>query len=179
MRVVPCRVVCYYNFNVKSWSKKMREGSLGIWNGSIHLPFLLVSKCAQRKRKKQGVESWSWRKGIILYQTTVISPFGQVAMVGFSLLHQWRYGRPILWACSFIFLLPVLSWRKTLFIFDSHLQMHFSLCHLWWKHMCDHGQGFPFLKCLLLLLLCQCVSEENESWMRPLFGFALSLETGS
>lgn len=53
-----------------------------------------------------------------------------------------------------------------------------SLRHLRWKHMCDHGQHFPFLKCLLLLSLCQFVSEENSSWKTPLFGFALSMETG-
>lgn len=49
MSIVPCRVVCYYKFNVKSGSKKMREGGLGISNGSICLLFLLVSKCAKRK----------------------------------------------------------------------------------------------------------------------------------
>ena len=32
----------------------MREGCLGIWNGSIHLPFLLVSKCALRTRKSKA-----------------------------------------------------------------------------------------------------------------------------
>lgn len=30
MRIVPRRVVCYYKFNVKSGSKKMREGGLDI-----------------------------------------------------------------------------------------------------------------------------------------------------
>lgn len=54
----------------------------------------------------------------------------------------------------------------------------FFLCHSRWKHVCDHGQHFPFLKCRLLLLLCQFVSEENGSWKTPLFGFALSMETG-
>lgn len=68
--------------------------------------------------------------------------------------------------------------ENSIYFWQSFTDALFSLCHLWWKHMCDHGQGFPFLKCLLLLLLCQCVSEENDSWKRPLFGFALSMETG-
>lgn len=69
---------------------------------------------------------------------------------------------------------------KTQFIFwQSFTHAPFSpLCHSRWKHVCDHGQHFPFLKCLLLLLLCQCVGEENGSWKTPLFGFALSMETG-
>lgn len=68
--------------------------------------------------------------------------------------------------------------ENSIYFWQSFTDALFSVCHLWWKHMCDHGQGFPFLKCLLLLLLCQCVSEENDSWKKPLFGFALSMETG-
>lgn len=51
------------------------------------------------------------------------------------------------------------------------MRLFSSLCHPRRKHVCDHGQHFPFFKCLLLLLPCQFVSEENSSWRAPLFGF--------
>lgn len=122
MRIVPCRVVCYYKFNVKSWSKKMREGGLGIWNGSIHLPFLLVSKCAQRKRKKSKArkadpeeeESFYTRPQGEAYFTLWSGTSGYPRLL---FIHQWRYGRPILCACGFTFLLPVLFLRGKLYLF--------------------------------------------------------------
>lgn len=184
MRIVPCRVVCYYRFNVKSGSKEMREGGLGIWNGSIHLPFLLVSKCAQRKGKKHSEKSWSRRREIILYQTTRLSLFHPLVWYKWQFWasvycnHQWRYGRLILCAYGFACLLPELFLWGKLYLFLTVIYRLFFLYHLWRKNMCDHGQGFPLLKCLLPLLPCQCVSEENDSWKRPLFGFALSMETG-
>lgn len=73
MRMVPRRVVCYYKFNAKSWWKKMREGGFSIWNGSIHLPFLLVSKCAQsrrRRKKTQRNESWAQSRRVVSYRAT-------------------------------------------------------------------------------------------------------------
>ena len=185
MRIVPCRVVCYYKFNVKSGSKKMREGGLGIWNGSIHLPFLLVSKCAQRKRKKQGEKSWSRRRGIILYQTTRWSLFhplvwykwlSSASVIAFISedMEDWSYVPVASHSCSQSSFLE----ENSIYFWQSFTDALLFLYHLWRKHMCDHGQGFPFLKCLLPLLPCQCVSEENDSWKRPLFRSTLSMETG-
>lgn len=135
MRIVPCRVVCYYKFNVKSGSKKMRERDLGIWNGSIHLPFLLVSKCAQRKGKSKGrktdfeeEKSFYTRPHIVAYFTLFF--LVQVTILGFFLLLSSVMIRKIvLMRLWFHVSAPrALFERKTLFICDSHLQMHFSSC---------------------------------------------------
>lgn len=81
MRIVPCRVVCYYKFNVKSGWQKMRvvEGGGG-WNGSIHLPFLLVSKCVQSKGKARWGKLISKKRNHFIADHTGkhISPLGLV-----------------------------------------------------------------------------------------------------
>lgn len=70
-----------------------------------------------------------------LYQTTQWSLFhplvwyNWLAEASVYCIHQWRYGRLILCACSFTFLLPEIFLRgKLYFFFDSHLQMQFSSC---------------------------------------------------
>lgn len=187
MRIVPRRVVCYYKFNVKSWSKKMREGGFGIWNGSIHLPFLLVSKCAQRRREKKKTTQWklsSKGKNHFIPGNTAKNISLPVCSwwlcwARLYCIYWWRYERAILCTHKFTFLLS--SERENSIWFLTVIYrcaFFFSLHHSRWKLVCDHGQHFPFLKCLLLLLPCQFVSEENDSWKTPLFGFALSMETG-
>lgn len=107
-----------------------------------------------------------------------ISPFGlvQPAVLGFCLLHS----SVKIWKTDFFKLLltaprPFLFRKKYFFL---TVMYRCSVPFMKKKHMSDHGQGFLFLKCLLLLLPCQCFSEENNYWKRPLFGFALSMETG-
>lgn len=192
MRTMPCRVACYYKFNVKSWSEEMREGGLGIWNGSIHLPFSVGQQMRSKgKEKKKGAS----REKLIVKERNhftadhvavkPISPFGlvQVAMLGLCLLHSsvkiWKSDhsfRPV--ALRFCSRRSFSEGKNSIYFWQSFTDALFSVCHLRWKPVCDHGQGFPFLKCLPPLLLCQCVSEENDSWKRPLFRLALSMETG-
>lgn len=126
MRTVPCRVACYYKFNVKSWSEEMREGGLGIRNGSIHLPFS-VGQQMRSKGKGGGRKGASGEKLIVKERNHFtaghvaakpISPFGlaQAVMLGLCLLHSsvkiWKSDHSF----RFTFLLPA----------HSHLQMHFS-----------------------------------------------------
>lgn len=179
IRIVPCRVVCYYKFNVKSGSKKMREGGFSIWNGSIHLPFLLVSKCAQRRGKSKArkadleeEKSFYTRPHSEAYSTLWSGSSGYPGLLFIAFISE---DVPV--ASQFCSQSSVLE-ENSIYFWQSFTDALFFLYHLWRKHMCDHGQGFPFLKCLLLLLLCQCVSEENDSWKRLLFGFTLSMETG-
>lgn len=178
MRIMPCRVVCYYKFNVKSGSKKMREGGLGIWNGSIHLLFLLVSKCAGRKKARQERLISKKRNYFIPDQTVKpLSPFGLVQLAVYC-IHQWRYGRPIC-ACSFTFLPQrAFSERKTPFISDSHYRCMFLPVSFVKKAHVRSWTRFSIPEVSFCIVVCQRVSEENESWKRPLFWFALSRETG-
>lgn len=55
-------------------------GRLSIWNGSIHLPFLLVSKCVQRKGKARWGKLISKKRNHFIADHTVkhISPLGLV-----------------------------------------------------------------------------------------------------
>lgn len=175
-----------WNLDRRRWEKGASASEME----AFIFPFLLVSKCAQKERG-WGVS----RENLIVKERNhftadhvavkPISPFGlvQVVMLGLCLLHSsvkiWKSDHSFRPVASRFCSCRSFSEGKTLFIFDSHLQMHFfSVCHLRWKPMCDHGQGFPFLKCLPPLLLCQCVSEENDSWKRPLLQLALSMETG-
>lgn len=191
MRIVPCRVVCYYKFNVKSWSKKMRGGGWGGWSASemeaFIFPFCWSANVLKEKEKKkrQAEKSWSGGRGIVLYQTTRWSLFHplvwlkQLSWAAVYCIHQWRNGRAIICGLASDFCSRSSFWEEnSIYIWQSFTDTLFSVCQLWWKPVCDHGQGFPFLKCLLLLCLCQCVSEENDSWKRPLFRLALSMETG-
>lgn len=139
------------------------------------------------EEKKQRNESWAQRGRIISYWPTrwrIFYPWSVpsgyteplfIAFIGED-MKELSYAPVNSHFCSQC----LLREGKLNLFFDSHLHMHlfFSLCHSRWKHVCDHGQHFPILKCLLLLLLCQFVSEENGSWKTPLFGFALSMETG-
>lgn len=161
MRSVPCRVACYYKFNVKSGSKKMREGGCRIWNGSIHLPFFVGQQMCS-KEKSKATKADVGRGEIILYRTTLWSlfhPFGWcnwLSKAAVYCIHQWRYSRAISCVCVFTFTLPHLLLRGKIST-ESCTDAVFFLYHLERKHMCDHGQGFPLLvsSSIVAMSLCQ------------------------
>lgn len=166
MRMVPRRVVCYYKFNAKSWWKKMREGGFSIWNGSIHLPFLLVSKCAQsrRWRKKQRNESWAQRGGIISYWPTrwrIFYPWSVpsgyteplfIAFIGED-MKELSYAPMNSHFCS-----QCLLWEGKLnLFFDTHLHMHlFSPCVIRDERTCVITDNI--FQSLSVFFYCCCVS---------------------
>lgn len=151
----------------------------GGWNGSIHLPFLLVSKCVQSKGKGRWGKLISKRRNHFIADHTGkhISPLGLV---------QAAY--PKLLVILFISEgMNVCGFTLLLLIFVKGILIHFkqpfplaSSC-IFGKHVDEFYEFFfflfPFLKCRLLLLVCQCVSEESYFWKRALFRFALSMET--
>lgn len=144
-----------------------------------------VLKVEGEEKKPQRNESWAQRGRIISYRATQWRIFHSWSVpsgyMSLSLLHLsvkiWKSYLRHPWI--HISAPSACSERGKLNLFLTVIYTcAFFLCHSRWKHVCDHRQHFPFLKCLLLLLLCQFVSEENGSWKTPLFGFALSVETG-
>lgn len=163
MRIVPCRVVCYYKFNVKSGSKKMREGGLSIWNGSIHLPFLLVSKCAQRKGKSKArkadlkeEKSFYTRPRSEAYFTLWSGTTGYPRLLFIAFISEdmedWSPMSLASHFCSHCFS----SEENSIYFRQSCMDAVFFLYHLWRKHMCDHGQGFPFLVSSSIVAMSVC-----------------------
>lgn len=145
-----------------------------------------VLKVEGEEKKPQRNERWAQRGRIISYRATQ-----------WRIFHSWSvpggYTEPLFIAfigedmkelssapvnshfcCQF----SPLRGENSIYFLTVTYTCAFFLCHSRWKHVCDHRQHFPFLKCLLLLLLCQFVNEENGSWKTLLFGFALSMETG-
>lgn len=137
MRIVPCRVVCYYKFNVKSGWQKMRVvegGRLSIWNGSIHLPFLLVSKCVQRKGKARWGKLISKKRNHFIADHTVkhISPLGLVQAAYPKLLVILFYSSVKVWTsvdlhfCSWFllkeswYILKAISTCFILYLWKTH-----------------------------------------------------------
>lgn len=165
VRSVPRRVACYYKFNVKSGSKKMREGGFSMWNGNIHLPFLLVSKCAQREGKSrvrkadpEEEKSFYTRTHCEAYFTpqTGTTGYPRLLFIAFITedMEDWSHLSVASLFCSPLLFLP----RNPAF---QTVNAVFLLYHLWRRHMCDHGQRFRFLVSSSIVVTSGCQWRER------------------
>lgn len=168
-----------WNLDGRRWEWWRRGGRLSIWNGSIHLPFLLVSKCVQWKGKARWGKLISKKRNHFIADHTVkhISPLGLV-QAAYPKLLVILFISEGMNVCGFTLLLLVVFVKGILIHFKSHFHLlHPVSLENTWTSFTSFFFFFPFLKCLLLLLVCQCVSEESYFWKRALFRFALSMET--
>lgn len=165
MRIVPCRVVCYYKFNVKSGSKKMREGGLGIWNGSIHLPFLLVSKCAQRKGKSKArkadleeEKSFYTRTHGEAYFTLWSGTTGDPRLLFIAFISEDMEDRSYVPGASHFCLTELFFLEENSIYFrQSFTDALFFLYHLWRKHTWSRTRFYipQVSSCIVAMSVCR------------------------
>lgn len=123
-----------------------------------------------KEKEKTWREKLIWKKRnhfIQDHRVKPISPFGlvQLALPGCCLLHSsvkiWKTDLKCPWRRISA---PVaFSSGKSLFILDDRVQMQFSSCTIRERRTCLIMDKVCHCLCLLLLSLCQCVSEENDS----------------
>lgn len=114
-----------WNLDGRRWEWWRRGGGrLSIWNGSIHLPFLLVSKCVQWKGKARWGKLISKKRNHFIADHTVkhISPLGLV-QAAYPKLLVILFISEGMNVCGFTLLLLVVFVKGILIHFKSHFHL--------------------------------------------------------
>ena len=124
--------------------------------------------CSKEKEKARGEKLISKKRNYFIPDHTVkpIKPFGlvQLVILGFCLLHSsmkiWKTDLTCLWLhipSPMAFLVE----KNSIYFRQSCTDAVFFRLHLWRKHMCDHGQGFPFLVSSSIVAMSVCQWRER------------------